>query len=367
MATLGLDHDHVVERPRSDRAAAPPKVARDRALVRRWLYGVLAVLLALVLVGGATRLTDSGLSITEWEPIHGVIPPLNAAQWEEEFAKYREIPEYLEINRGMSLEAFKTIYWWEWGHRFLARGVGLVFALPLLLFWVAGRIERRLKPRLLGLLVLGGAQGAVGWWMVASGLTERTDVSQYRLAVHLTLASVIIAAIVWVARGLRPAQDEPAGLGWGAGFLAAAILVQIYLGALVAGLDAGLAYNTWPLMDGSLVPSGLLAADPWWLNAFENAKTVQFVHRSFAFAVVVLAVWHFWQVRARAAKTNAARRAGLVLALVLWQVAAGITTLLLAVPLTWALLHQGTAIVLLGASVWHWRALVGPYALPRAA
>ena len=156
--------------------------------MRGWLYVVLLVLVALVLVGGATRLTDSGLSITEWKPIHGVIPPLNEAEWQEEFDKYRQIPQYQQINKGMSLDAFKRIFWWEWAHRVLARGVGFVFALPLLFFWATGRIERGLAPKLVGLLVLGGLQGAIGWWMVASGLVERIDVSQYRLAIHLTLA-----------------------------------------------------------------------------------------------------------------------------------------------------------------------------------
>ena len=353
MATLDLA-------PSASSSVAPSRDrAWDRALVRGWLYTVLACLLALVLVGGGTRLTDSGLSITEWEPIHGVVPPLSLEAWEEELEKYRQIPEYQQINRGMSLDEFKVIYWWEWGHRLLARGVGLLFALPLAWFWLTGRLERALKPRLLGLLVLGGSQGAVGWWMVASGLTERTDVSQYRLAVHLTLASVIVAAIVWVARGLVPGRERAGGLTTGAGVLAALVLVQIYLGALVAGLDAGLAYNTWPLMDGSLVPSGLLAADPWWLNAFENSKTVQFVHRSFAFAVLAAAAWHW--LASRGGPAAASRRAAWLLGLVLVQMAFGVTTLLMAVPLGWALVHQGTAIVLLGAAVWHWRALVGPY------
>ena len=348
-------------------APAARSVERNRLLVRRWLYSVLVVLLALVLVGGATRLTDSGLSITEWEPIHGVIPPLSAEAWEEEFAKYREIPEYQQINRGMSLDAFKTIYWWEWGHRVLARGVGLLFALPLALFWVTGRLERQLKPRLLALLALGGTQGVVGWWMVASGLTERTDVSQYRLAVHLTLASVIVAAIVWVARGLVPERERVTGLRVGAALLAGAVLVQIYLGALVAGLDAGLAYNTWPLMDGALVPSGLLAAEPLWLNAFENAKAVQFIHRSFAFVVLGLAAWHAVAGMRSAPGSDVSRRAVLLLGLVLWQAAIGIVTLVMQVPLGWALLHQGTAVVLLGAAVWHWRAIVGPYRMAPSA
>ena len=191
--------------------ATRDRALRNRALVRGWLYCVLVVLFALVLVGGATRLTDSGLSITEWKPIHGVIPPLSDADWQEEFEKYRQIPEYQQINQGMSLDAFKRIFWWEWAHRILARGVGFVFALPLLFFWATGRIERGLMPKLLGILALGGLQGAIGWWMVASGLVERTDVSQYRLAMHLTLAAAIFAATMIVARGLAPHSEAEAG------------------------------------------------------------------------------------------------------------------------------------------------------------
>ena len=364
METARVSDMSVLADPAQLEAISVPAVqdrARDRALVRRWLYSVLAVLLVLVLVGGATRLTDSGLSITEWKPIHGTIPPLNATQWEEEFAKYREIPEYQYVNKGMSLAEFKVIYWWEWGHRFLARAVGLLFALPLAWFWFTGRLERVLKPRLLALLALGGSQGAVGWWMVASGLTERTDVSQYRLAVHLTLASVIIGAIVWVARGLRPATAERRLGATLPALFAGSVLFQIYLGALVAGMDAGLAYNTWPMMDGAIVPSGLLAADPWWLNAFENAKTVQFLHRSFAYGVLALAVLLAVRTLREAPGTNASKRAVGLLGLTLVQATVGIVTLIMQVPVGWALLHQGTAIVLLGSAVWHWRAVVGTY------
>ncbi|MGB8816573.1 MAG: COX15/CtaA family protein, partial [Rhizobiaceae bacterium] len=253
----------------------------NRTLVRRWLYVCLLVIFALVVVGGATRLTDSGLSITEWKPIHGVIPPLSASDWQEEFAKYQQIPEYSQINKGMDLEAFKTIFWWEWAHRFLARATGLVFALPLAFFWLTGRLEPMLKPRLLGILALGGLQGFIGWWMVSSGLSIRTDVSQYRLATHLVMASLIFAATAWVARGLaehteRLAQD---GTRQFAGLMVLTVFVQIYLGALVAGLDAGMAFNTWPLMDGAIIPSDLWAIEPAWINAFESPKTVQFIHR----------------------------------------------------------------------------------------
>ncbi|WP_028034619.1 COX15/CtaA family protein [Chelativorans sp. J32] len=337
--------------------------SRNRLWVRVWLYFVLVVLFALVLVGGATRLTDSGLSITEWKPIHGVIPPLNDAEWAEEFAKYQQIPQYQHINEGMSLEEFKYIFWWEWAHRILARGVGFVFALPLLFFWVTGRLERQLKPKLLGILALGGLQGAVGWWMVASGLSERVDVSQYRLATHLTIACLIFAATTAVARGLAPHTGGPAldSTRRFAGWLVVAVLVQIYLGGLVAGLNAGMAYNTWPLMDGALVPSGLFTHAPAWINLFENPKTVQFAHRLGAYIVLLLTLWHaIATLRAEPATTHA-RRAIFLFLLVAMQAVVGIATLLMVVPLDMALFHQGVALVVLGFATAHWRAARGPY------
>ena len=338
----------------------------NRALLRGWLYVILIMLVALVLVGGATRLTDSGLSITEWKPIHGVIPPLNDAEWQEEFAKYQQIPEYEQINRGMDIGAFKRIFWWEWAHRMLARGVGFVFALPLLFFWATGRVERGLTPKLVGLLALGGLQGAVGWWMVASGLVDRVDVSQYRLAVHLTLACLIFAAIMVVARGLAPhtearAVDKTQGF---AGFLVLAVLVQVFLGGLVAGLDAGLSYNTWPLMDGKVVPGDLLVIEPAWRNFFENPKAVQFIHRLGAYLLLVLALWHMMATRRRLPGTTHARRALVFFHLVLAQAAIGIATLVMHMPLHWALLHQGFALVVLGFAAAHWRGTKGAYPPP---
>jgi len=340
--------------------------ASNRALVRGWLYVVLAVLMALFLVGGATRLTDSGLSITEWKPIHGVIPPLSEADWQEELEKYRQIPEYQQINKGMSLGEFKTIFWWEWAHRLLARGVGLVMALPLAFFWLTGRLENHLKPKLLGLIALGGFQGFVGWWMVSSGLSQRVDVSQYRLATHLTLACIIFAAVMWVARGLAPHSSPPAESSTRrlAGAMALLVLFQIYLGALVAGLDAGMAYNTWPLMDGSIVPGGLFVQQPWWINLFENPKTVQFVHRLGAYTLLAFAIWHAVSAWREHAGSTYARRAQLLLGLIVVQALIGITALMLVVPFGWALLHHGFAIVTLGFVVAHWRAAVGPYPLP---
>ena len=341
----------------------------NRRMVRAWLAVVSLAIFALVIVGGATRLTDSGLSITEWKPIHGVIPPLSEAEWQEELELYRQIPEYQQINKGMSLAEFKVIYWWEWAHRLLARGVGVLFGAPLAFFSLTGRLEDRLKLPLLGILVLGGLQGFIGWWMVASGLVERVDVSQYRLATHLTLAAVIIAAIVWVSRGLAPHSSDPApgpSSGKIAGILVLMILVQIYLGGLVAGMDAGLAYNSWPLMDGAIIPTGLMAMSPAWLNVFENAKTVQFDHRSFGYALWLVAAIHMVISLSRAPATTHARRSVVLFALVTLQAATGIITLLLQVPVFWALVHQGLAILVLGFAVAHWRAFLGSYPLPGA-
>ncbi len=336
----------------------------NRRAIRIWLGVVLLTLFCLVLVGGATRLTDSGLSITEWKPIHGVVPPLSAAEWDEEFALYQKIPEYEQVNKGMTVEEFKTIFWWEWGHRLLARSIGLIFALPLLYFWVSGRIERRVKLPLLGLLALGGFQGFIGWWMVSSGLAERVDVSQYRLATHLVIACLIFSGCVWIMRALAPHSDDPVPSP-AARKLAAALAVlslfQIYLGALVAGLDAGLAYNTWPLMDGALVPSDLFVQSPAWLNLFENAKTVQFVHRLGAYVLFAAALWHMIQCLRQGPGTTHARRSVVLFALITLQAALGITTLVMQVPLHAALAHQGGALVVLGFAVAHWRGFLGAY------
>lgn len=339
----------------------------DRRLMRIWLGVVLVAIFALVVVGGATRLTESGLSITEWDPIHGVIPPIGEAQWQEEFELYKQIPQYDQINRGMSLDEFKTIYWWEWAHRFLARSVGVLFAVPLIFFWVTGRVEKRLRWPLVGLFFLGGLQGAVGWWMVASGLTERTDVSQYRLAVHLTLACIIFAAIMWVARGLSPHTNDAPPTKHSrraAGALVLLVLFQIYLGALVAGLNAGFTYNTWPLMDGAFIPGGLWVVDPAWLNLFENVKTVQFVHRMVAYAVLIAVFAHMLAALKFGRGTTHANRAIVLFGLVLLQAMIGIATLVMQVPLGWALMHQGGAVIVLGFAVAHWRGFYGAYPLP---
>jgi cytochrome c oxidase assembly protein subunit 15 len=339
------------------------RAARNRRLVRYWLYAVLLVLLALFVVGGATRLTGSGLSITEWKPIHGVIPPMNAAEWAEEFEKYRQIPQYEQINAGMTVDEFKVIFWWEWAHRLLARGVGFMVALPLAYFWLTGRLERHLKPKLLGLLALGGFQGFIGWWMVASGLSDRVSVSQYRLAMHLTLACLIFVATMLIARGLAPHSAGPARRETRlfAGWMVVLVLVQIYLGALVAGLHAGMTFNTWPLMDGRLWPDQLMTIAPWWLNFFENPKTVQFMHRMGAYVVFAAAAWHMVAAWRGEPGSTHARRAMLLFLLVTVQAVIGIATLLTVINLHAALTHHVVAIVLLGFAAAHWRATRGSY------
>ncbi|MGB3645402.1 MAG: COX15/CtaA family protein [Mesorhizobium sp.] len=349
--------------------AGKDRVLRHRAAVRWWLYAVLLVLFSLVIVGGATRMTESGLSITEWKPIHGVIPPLSDAEWQEEFQKYQQIPQYAQMNQDMTLDGFKTIFWWEWAHRLLARGVGFIFALPLLFFAATRRIERGLAPKLVGILLLGGLQGAVGWWMVKSGLVDRVEVSQYRLATHLTLAAFIFTATMVVARGLAP-HSEPAAdrpMQRLAGFLVLLVLIQLYLGGLVAGLRAGLTYNTWPLMDGRLIPGDLFIIEPFWRNLFENPKTVQFIHRIGAYVVFLVALWQMILTFRREPGTTHARRSVVLFALVTAQAAIGIATLLMHVPMDVALTHQAFALVVLGFAAAHWRGTKGAYPLPERA
>jgi cytochrome c oxidase assembly protein subunit 15 len=339
------------------RSATAPDIRR-RA-VRVWLLAVAAMIFALVLVGGATRLTESGLSIVEWKPVTGTLPPLSAGDWEAEFEKYKSIPQYQQLNRGMSLDEFKTIYWWEWTHRLLGRLVGVVFLLPFLCFLWMGWVEPGWRLRLWTIFGLGAAQGAVGWWMVASGLAERVSVSQYRLAFHLTLACLILAATLWTAQRLLPQPalfpDGTKRLRASAIGLVVLVLCQIYLGALVAGLRAGLIYNTWPLIDGSFVPDAarLFVQDPWWRNLFENTLTVQFLHRTVAYLLWLAAIIHAVNV-ARSLKSRPAVTLAAAFALaVTIQAVLGILTLLNAVPIGLALAHQAMAILVLALAVVH--------------
>jgi cytochrome c oxidase assembly protein subunit 15 len=330
----------------------------SRSLIATWLFVVAGLVAAMVLLGGLTRLTGSGLSITEWKPIHGALPPLSNAEWQEEFDAYKQIPQYQILNKGMTLDEFKTIFWWEWSHRNLGRFIGLAFLVPFLVFLARGQIERALIPRLIALFVLGGLQGALGWFMVASGLSERTDVSQYRLVAHLGLALVIYAAILWTALPLLrgewpPVRREHRLFRWSLVVLAL-IFVQILLGGFVAGTDAGLTYNTWPLMDGRLIPED---AYPNWLAPFEDVTTIQFNHRMMAYIVAATAValWYTgWRARAAATTGN------VLLAALVVQMLLGIWTLIAVMPIWLAALHQTGAVVLLTAALVHADALRRP-------
>ncbi|MDE2362128.1 MAG: COX15/CtaA family protein [Hyphomicrobiales bacterium] len=319
----------------------------DSSGVRVWLWIVAGLVFLMVIVGGATRLTESGLSITEWKPVTGVVPPLTQAEWQAAFDKYKQIPQYHTLFPDMDLARFKAIYAWEWSHRLLGRLIGLVFAAGLLAFWLRGALTGRLKAQLAGVLALGALQGFVGWWMVASGLVNRVEVAQERLAIHLLLASVTFAALIWIATGLRERRRDTAGsaLKLFAVLLVFATLTQLFLGALVAGLRAGLVYNTWPMMDGHFIPpfEHLSQLAPWWMNLVDNPTTVQFDHRMGAYVLLALAL-----VNALAAgASRAARRAWALVLLLCIQAALGITTLVLVVPLWAALLHQAFAMIVL--------------------
>jgi cytochrome c oxidase assembly protein subunit 15 len=324
--------------------------------VRIWLLTVAALVFLLVSVGGATRLTGSGLSITEWKPIMGIVPPLSEADWHDAFEKYRQIPQYEQVNKGMSLAAFQRIFWWEWTHRFLGRLVGFAFLVPCLALLIAGRIPRQLLPRLVGIFALGGVQGFVGWYMVSSGLADRISVSQYRLAVHLGLAILILGALLWVALSLDERREERGaaapGNAWAAA-IAVLLFMQILLGALVAGMKAGMGYNTWPLMDGQLIPDGLGVMRPWYLNLFENAMTVQFNHRMVAYVVVLAVAWQAWSTLRVSGDARIRGTAILLAAGTLLQVLLGIWTLLAQVPLSLGLAHQAGAAALFAIAIWH--------------
>lgn len=324
--------------------------ARPRALMI-WLFVVAAMVVAMIAVGGITRLTDSGLSITEWKPISGTLPPLTAAAWAAEFENYKRIPEYRLLNRGMTLDGFKAIFFWEYAHRLLGRVIGLAFAVPLLWFAIRRRIPDGYGWRLGAILMLGGLQGAIGWWMVASGLAVRTDVSHLRLAVHLSTALVLLGGLVWTALDLRvlastpfsrPARLKPVAM---AGL--ALLGIQIIFGALTAGLDAGYAFASWPLMGDRLFPAETPMLAPGWRNAVDNAIVVQFIHRWLAFAAAAGLAMLAWQAR-----TAAPRAAAAIVALTLLQITLGIATLLSGVAIVIAVAHQVNAAALLIAAIW---------------
>lgn len=327
-----------------------------------WLVAVAVLIFAMVVLGGVTRLTRSGLSIVEWNPVMGAVPPLSEEQWVQEFGKYRATPEYREVNRGMSLAAFKRIYYVEWAHRLLGRLIGLVFVVPLVAFALARRLPRTLIPQLIGVFALGALQGALGWFMVRSGLIDVPRVSAYRLTAHLGLAVAIYGYVLWIALGLlrpgAPPEGTPAlrRIGWA---VTALVFVMILAGGLVAGTRAGFVYNTFPLMYGELVPAGLYALAPWWLNHFENLATVQFQHRLLAYALLV-AVFLYWLAGRGAALSLPLRRAlHLLPAALLLQVGIGIATLLAIVPVWLGALHQAGALVVFTLALYLNRRLAG--------
>jgi cytochrome c oxidase assembly protein subunit 15 len=330
--------------------------------IRLWLWIVAAGILAMVVVGGATRLTESGLSITEWKPVTGVLPPLHDADWRDAFEKYKQIPQYRQLFPDMELARFKTIYLWEWSHRLLGRAIGFVFALPFLWFLLRGKIVGSLRWRLAAIFALGALQGFVGWWMVSSGLAGRVEVAQERLAIHLLLASVTFAAVLWTAAGLLPNYRDSLGpkasrLRSEAGALILIVLAQIGLGALVAGLRAGLIYNDWPLMDGRFIPPGaqMFNLTPWPVNFLDNPTLVQFLHRVNAYLLLALTCLHALHAQRTPLCKRLSRRALTLAALALTQAGLGIATLVLAVPLWAAMAHQATALLILGAATIHRR------------
>lgn len=313
--------------------------------VAAWLFFCCAMIFAMVVIGGVTRLTESGLSITEWKPVSGAIPPLTEEAWQDAFAKYQQIPEYRERNAGMTLAEFKTIFWWEFVHRLWGRLIGVVYAVPLLWFMLRGQVRGRLAWRLAGIFVLGGLQGALGWYMVQSGLVDRVNVSQYRLTAHLGLALLIYAATLWTALDLLRPASASAGISRMAAALGALVFLTILSGGFVAGLDAGMSYNTFPLMDGRIVPAGYLDETPWWLNLFENVAAVQFNHRLLAMTTLAGAIALAIGARHAAPPIRAlALATGAMAAL---QAALGISTLLLVVPIPLAAAHQAGAVALL--------------------
>lgn len=328
-------------------------MAHSRA-VALWLFGCCIFVALMVFVGGVTRLTESGLSITEWKPVTGAVPPLSEAAWQDAFAKYKQIPEYKQINFGMTLDEFKNIYWWEFFHRLLGRLTGFIFFLPWLYFIVKGYTDKKLNLRLLGIFALGGMQGLMGWYMVKSGLSERTDVSQYRLAAHLLLAFALFTLLylqglsLWRGKPKKKRKHKlPDTLFYMGCVLIALLFVQVGMGALVAGLDAGLTYNTFPKMDGRWIPDGLMTMKPWYVNFFENIVMVQFQHRWMAklLGVLFIGYW-FWLKRQPLSKELRIAADGMMMALLL-QILLGVETLLRVVPVALASAHQMTALLLL--------------------
>ena len=318
-----------------------------------WLFACCAMVFLTMVVGGVTRLTHSGLSIVEWKPLIGALPPLSHADWLELFAKYQQTPEFIKRNHDMTLDGFQFIFWWEWAHRLIGRSIGVVFFVPYVWFLVRGKLRGALAAKVFGFFILGGLQGAMGWYMVQSGLVDDPRVSQYRLAAHLGLAFILFGLMGWTGLGMlqpRAASPAPTFTTRFGTWLVALVFVMVLSGALVAGIHAGLAYNTFPLMNGDFVPPEIFMIDPLWLNFFTNMATVQFDHRMIAWVLMGLIPWFSWRIWN---ETPEARPAAVLLTLWLAvQVSLGVATLLLQVPVALAAAHQAGAMVLFGLLIY---------------
>ena len=333
------------------------RAGHDRA-VGLWLLLCAGMIFVMVILGGITRLSGSGLSIMEWEPLMGAVPPLDAAEWERVFALYRGIAQYKNINAGMTLSEFQGIFWWEWNHRLWGRLIGVVFFLPFLWFLVKGYLRKAWAPKLVAIFLLGALQGAVGWYMVASGFEDRDSVSQYRLVLHLGMALVIYALILWCAFDLLRPRPLPGNAAVARPLRAHAIVlliliaVELALGGLVAGLHGGLIYNDFPLMNGDWVAPEVFSMSPWWVNVTESPVTAQFLHRIGAGVVTLALIWLFLRIWRSDLPEAVKARSGILLAALVLQIALGISTLLLVVPLPLAVAHQAGAVILLTATLY---------------
>ncbi len=317
-----------------------------------WLILVAAVIFFMIMLGGATRLTHSGLSMVDWNPVMGVIPPLNEEEWAETFSRYQQFPEYQQVNKGMTVQEFKSIFYYEYFHRVLGRLIGLLFLVPFLFFWFRGAIRRSMLPQMFTMFILGGLQGLLGWYMVKSGLVKDPQVSQYRLTAHLLTAVMIYGYMLWVAFGLLKTsthtltEDKGRKLYRYSVTITALIVFMISTGGFVAGTKAGYTYNTFPLMGGKFIPDGLYTLQPFWINWFENVTTIQFNHRMTAYLLTLLVPFFSFSVRRLAITTRSIIAAHLLLAMLIIQVSLGVATLLLNMPVAIAVIHQGGAIIL---------------------
>lgn len=328
---------------------------RDDRAVANWLYAVAALVGLMVVVGGVTRLTESGLSMVEWRPLIGALPPLTEQDWVRVFEMYKKTPEYDAVNFWMGIEDFKEIFFWEYSHRLLGRLIGFAFAVPFIYYLIKGKIDKTLLPRLILMFFVGGLQGAIGWWMVSSGLVDRPDVSQYRLATHLGVAFVILALILWTAFDLsteKAAGNSSQGIRRLAVAVFSLISVTIIAGAFVAGTDAGFAYNDFPFMDGKIIPEAYGEMSPYYLNWFENLAAIQFNHRLLAVITALSAIWLWWLGRREAVDERSAKALNILFVVVVLQFLLGVSALMMYVPISIGAAHQGGAVVLFVSSLW---------------